>query len=254
MRVFLVQLRKELRELVRTRKLFIVVVVLLAFGLMSPIFAKITPDLLEALGEDQLAGVQIIIPEPSTRDANEQFVKNTTQFGLLLAVLVGFGAIVGERERGQLALIFPHPLPRRVFVLAKFAALAILFGVALLVGAIADYAYTALLFDAPDAGGFLALVALLYVWLLCLIALTLLASALGRNMTTAGAIAFGLVLLASLVGTFTRLAPGALTEWGRLLANGMDAPARWGALVVTLALTAASVAASALILERQEIE
>lgn len=254
MRVFLVQLRKELRELVRTRKLFIVVVVLLAFGLMSPIFAKITPDLLEALGEDQLAGVQIIIPEPSTRDANEQFVKNTTQFGLLLAVLVGFGAIVGERERGQLALIFPHPLPRRVFVLAKFAALAILFGVALLVGAIADYAYTVLLFDAPDAGGFLALVALLYVWLLCLIALTLLASALGRNMTTAGAIAFGLVLLVSLVGTFTRLAPGALTEWGRLLANGMDAPARWGALVVTLALTAASVAASALILERQEIE
>jgi ABC-2 type transport system permease protein len=254
MRVFLVQLRKELRELVRTRKLFIVVVVLLAFGLMSPIFAKITPDLLEALGEDQLAGVQIIIPEPSTRDANEQFVKNTTQFGLLLAVLVGFGAIVGERERGQLALIFPHPLPRRVFVLAKFAALAILFGVALLVGAIADYAYTVLLFDAPDAGGFLALVALLYVWLLCLIGLTLLASALGRNMTTAGAIAFGLVLLVSLVGTFTRLAPGALTEWGRLLANGMDAPARWGALVVTLALTAASVAASALILERQEIE
>ena len=254
MRVFLVQLRKELRELVRTRKLFIVVVVLLAFGLMSPIFAKITPDLLEALGEDQLAGVQIIIPEPSTRDANEQFVKNTTQFGLLLAVLVGFGAIVGERERGQLALIFPHPLPRRVFVLAKFAALAILFGVALLVGAMADYAYTVLLFDAPDAGGFLALVALLYVWLLCLIGLTLLASALGRNMTTAGAIAFGLVLLASLVGTFTRLAPGALTEWGRLLANGMDAPARWGALVVTLALTAASVAASALILERQEIE
>jgi ABC-2 type transport system permease protein len=240
--------------LVRTRKLFIVVVVLLAFGLMSPIFAKITPDLLEALGEDQLAGVQIIIPEPSTRDANEQFVKNTTQFGLLLAVLVGFGAIVGERERGQLALIFPHPLPRRVFVLAKFAALAILFGVALLVGAIADYAYTVLLFDAPDAGGFLALVALLYVWLLCLIGLTLLASALGRNMTTAGAIAFGLVLLVSLVGTFTRLAPGALTEWGRLLANGMDAPARWGALVVTLALTAASVAASALILERQEIE
>ena len=254
MRVFLVQLRKELRELVRTRKLFIVVVVLLAFGLMSPIFAKITPDLLEALGEDQLAGVQIIIPEPSTRDANDQFVKNTTQFGLLLAVLVGFGAIVGERERGQLALIFPHPLPRRVFVLAKFAALAILFGVALLVGAIADYAYRVMLFDAPDAGGFLAMVALLYVWLLCLIGLTLLASALGRNMASAGAIAFALVLLVSLAGTFTRMAPGALTEWGRLLANGMDVPARWGALIVTLALTAASVMASALILERQEIE
>lgn len=254
MRVFGVQLRKELREQWRTRKLLIVVAVLLIFGLMSPVFAKITPDLLKSLGESQASGVQIILPEPSARDATDQFVKNTTQFGLLLAVLVGFGAIVGERERGQLALIFPHPLPRRTFVLAKFAALAILFGLALLLGAIADYIYTVILFDAPDLGDFVAMVTLLYVWLLCLVALTLLASALGRSMTTAGAIAFGLVLLLSLAGMFTRLAPGALTEWGRLLANGMDAPARWGALAVTLAIAGLAVAASALILERQEIE
>lgn len=254
MRIFLVQLRKDLSEQWRTRKLLIVVVVLLAFGLMSPILAKITPDLLESLGEGQLGEVQIIIPEPSTRDATDQFVKNTTQFGLLLAVLVGFGAIVGERERGQLALIFPHPLPRRTFVLAKFVALAILFGLALLLGAIADYAYTVLLFEAPDLGGFVAMVALLYVWLLCLVGLTLLASALGRSMAIAGAIAFGLVLALSLAGMVTHLAPGALTEWGRALANEQDAPARWGALAATLAITALSVAASAFTLERQEIE
>lgn len=253
MRVFGVQLRKELREQWRTRKLLIVVAVLVGFGLMSPIFARIAPDLLKSLGESQ-GGVQIILPEPSARDATDQFVKNTTQFGLLLAVLVGFGAIVGERERGQLALIFPHPLPRRTFVLAKFAALAILFGLALLLGATADYLYTAILFGAPGVGGFAVMVFLLYVWLLCLLALTLLASALGRSMTTAGAIAFGLVLLMSLAGTFTRLAPGALTEWGRLLANGMHPPARWGALGVTLVITGLAVAASALILERQEIE
>jgi len=253
MRVFGVQLRKELREQWRTRKLLIVVAVLVGFGLMSPIFAKIAPDLLKSLGESQ-GGVQIILPEPSARDATDQFVKNTTQFGLLLVVLVGFGAIVGERERGQLALIFPHPLPRRVFVLAKFAALAILFGLALLLGAIADYLYTAILFDAPDISRFAALVLLLYVWLLCLLALTLLASALGRSMTTAGALAFGLVLLLSLAGMVTRLAPGALTEWGRLLANGIDTPARWGALGVTLTITGLVVVASALILERQEIE
>jgi len=254
MRIFLIQLRKELRELWRTRKLVIVVAVLLAFGLMSPGIAKVTPALLKSLGEGQLAGVQIVIPEPSARDATDQFVKNTTQFGLLLAVLAGFGAIVGERERGQLALVLPHPLPRRTFVLAKFAALALLFGLALLLGAAADYLYTAILFEAPDPGGFLALVGLLYIWLLSLVGLTLLGSALGRSMTTAGAIAFGLVLLVSLVGMVTTLAPDALTAWGRALANGLDAPARWGALAATLALIVLSVGGAALILERQEIE
>ena len=240
MRVFLVQLRKELRELVRTRKLFIVVVVLLAFGLMSPIFAKITPDLLEALGEDQLAGVRIIIPEPSTRDANEQFVKNTTQFGLLLAVLVGFGAIVRERERGQLALIFRIRCRAACLCWRSSDALAILFGVALLVGAIANYAYTVLLFDAPDAGGFLALVALLYVWLLCLIGLTLLASALGRNMTTAARrVCAGAVGVAG--GDVHASGAGRADRWGRLLANGMDAPGAVGRAGRHAGATAASV-------------
>jgi len=164
-----------------------VVAVAADLRVMSPVFAKITPDLLKSLGEKPGFRCAVILPEPSARDATDQFVKNTTQFGLLLAVLVGFGAIVGERERGQLALIFPHPLPRRTFVLAKFAALAILFGLALLLGAIADYIYTVILFDAPDLGGFIAMVMLLYIWLLCLVALTLLASALGRSLTTAGA-------------------------------------------------------------------
>src|SRR5690554_2680007 len=254
MRTFLIQLRKELREQWRTRKALVVVIVLVAFGLMSPIIAKLTPDLLEALGEGQLGEVQIILPEPSARDAVDQFVNNVTQFGLLLAVLVGFSGIVGEREREQLALVFPHPLPRRTFVLAKFAALAILFGVAVLLGALADYAYTAILFEAQDIGRFTAMVALIYVWLLCLIALTLLASALGRSMTGAGALAFGFVLLLSLLGMFTNLAPGTLTGWGAALAKEIDAPARWGALAVTLAITVLSVAGSALILERQEIE
>ena len=152
MRVFGVQLRKELRELWRTRKLLIVWVVLVAFGLMSPLIARLLPDLLKSMGEEQ-TNVQIIFSEPTVRDAIDQFISNMTQFGLLLAVLLSFGTIVGERERGQATLVFPHPLPRETFVLAKFAALAILFGSGLLLGAVADYLYTVLLFERQTPPG-----------------------------------------------------------------------------------------------------
>ncbi|WP_119065296.1 ABC transporter permease subunit [Aggregatilinea lenta] len=253
MHVFRVQLRKELLELWRTRKVLIVWVVLIAFGLMSPLFAKLTPELLKSMGEQQ-QNIQITITEPTTNDATDQFVKNTTQFGLLLGVLMSFGAIAGERERGQATLIFPHPLPRETFALAKFAALAILFGVGLLLGALADLLYTLLLFDAPPVGGFVVLVIFIYLWLLCLIALSLLASALGRSMTGAGGLAFVFVLVVLIASSLTRFAPGKLTDWGRTLAIGADGPAQWGALIVTLALTVLAVAGSAIALRRQEIE
>lgn len=253
MRVFGVQLTKELLELWRTRKLIVVLAVLVGFGFMSPIFAKLTPDLIELLGEGQGSNITIIIPEPSTTDAIDQFIKNTTQFGLLLAVLMTFGAVVSERERGQAALMFPHPLPREIFVLAKFAALAILFGVGLLLSAAADYLYTAILFDAPSLGGFLALLALLYLWLLSLIALALLASTLGRSVTGAGGIAFLFLVIFLLAGMLTNLAPDKLTTWGRALAIDAPSPARWGALVATVTITSLAIGASCAILRRQEI-
>lgn len=233
MRVFGVQIQKELLELWRTRKLIVVLAVLLGFGFMSPIVAKITPDLIKSLGENQGSQITIIIPEPSTTDAIDQFVKNITQFGLLLCVLMSFGTIVSERERGQAALLFPHPLPREIFVLAKFVALAILFGVGLILSAAADYLYTAILFDAPPLSGFLALLALIYLWLLSLIALSLLASTLGRSVTSAGGIAFLFLVIFLILGMITPLAPDKLTEWGRALAVQTHKPTRWSALVVT---------------------
>ena len=252
--IFGVQLRKELLELWRTRKLIVVLAVLVAFGFLSPILAKITPDLLESMGEGQMQGVTITIPEPAMQDAIDQFVKNITQFGLLLAVLMSFGAVVGERERGQAALMFPHPLPRPVFVLAKFAALAILFGMGVALSAAATYLYTVILFDAPDGGGFLALTGLIYLWLLALVAVSLLASTLAQSMVGAGGVAFMLVLVLLLAGMFTNLAPDRITGWGRDLAVNVQTSARWGALAVTLVITTLSVAGSCMILQRQEID
>ncbi|MBI5961558.1 MAG: hypothetical protein HY866_22650, partial [Chloroflexi bacterium] len=66
--------------------------------------------------------------------------------------------------------------------------------------------------------------------------------------------AFLLVLVILLAGMFTRLTPDALLSWGRALAIDDHSPARWGALIVALALPALSIGASCVILRRQEIE
>jgi len=252
MRLFWVQWRKEWLELWQTRKAIIVLAVMLAFGFLAPITAKLLPELMKSAGNT--GNITITIGEVTVNDAIDQFVKNTSQTIVILALLMSFNVIVSERERGLMTLIFPHALPRSTFVLAKFAALVSLFAVGMLLQAIAAYVYTALLFEAPTIGGFIVMTALLFLYLALIVALSLLASTIGKTTIMAVAIAFGFFVLLALVGVFIGFDPGELVAWGHAQAIHTEYPAQWGALATTLITIILAVAISCLALNRQEIE
>lgn len=252
MRPFSVQLQKELYELWGTRKAIIVLAVMLVFGFASPILAKVTPELLESMSEGQ--NVTIIMGEVTFVDAIDQLIKNTNQIIVFLALLMSFNVVVSERERGLMTLVFPHGLPRTTFVLAKFTALLLLFALGMVLQAIAAYAYTVILFEAPDLGGYLGMVALLYVYLMLIIALAILASTLGKSTVISVAIAFGFLVLVLMAGMFTDLDPGELNGWARALATSSEGAAQWGALVITVLVSVVAIGASCLVLNRQEID
>jgi ABC-2 type transport system permease protein len=251
--MFNTQLRKELHELWATKKALIVLVIMLAFGFMAPITAKLLPELLKSMGNNNTA-VQITITEPTAKDALIQFVQNTSQTLMFMVVLVSFTAIVSERQRGQMTLIFPHALPRTVFVLAKFAALGLLIALGMVISAAAAYLYTALLFTAPDVPRFLGMVGLLYVYLLMFVGMSILGSTLGKTTAAAAGITFVFLVLEALPGVVLNFAPGKITAWALNVGTGEAGSARWGALAVAIGITALAVAASCAILNRQEID
>src|SRR6185312_4648285 len=72
---FSVFLRKEWREAVRSNRLLVVAAVFLVLGIISPLTAKYTPELLKAIGTGQ-PGVTITFPTPTVNDAIAQFIKN----------------------------------------------------------------------------------------------------------------------------------------------------------------------------------
>jgi ABC-2 type transport system permease protein len=251
--MFNTQLRKEIHELWATKKALIVLVIMLAFGFLAPITAKLLPELLKSMGNNNTA-VQITITEPTAKDALIQFVQNTSQTLMFMVVLVSFTVIVSERQRGQMTLIFPHALPRTVFVLAKFIALALLIALGMVISAAAAYLYTALLFTAPNVLDFLGMVGLLYVYLLMFVGLSILGSTLGKSTAAAGGLTFVFLALEALPGLVLKVAPGKLTDWALKVGTGEAASANWGALLVTIGITALAVMASCLILNRQEID
>jgi len=251
---FFTVFRKEWMEQLRTNRLLIVAAVLVVFGLASPLLAKVTPDLLKSIPNIP-AGLADLIPTPSVTDAVGQYVKNMSQFGILLAVLMSMGNVAQEKEHGTAAMLLTHPVSRLNFLLAKFIALGIVFALSLAVAAVGCWYYTMLLFEGLPWGPYLALNGLMLMVFLVYIAVTLLCSTLVRTQGAAAGLAFAALVLVGGIGSLPRISeyfPGQLFNWGSTLALGANDPA-WPAFWIALGLIAAALGAAWLVFRRQEL-
>ena len=248
-----VALRKELMEQWRSYRLLITAAVLVAFGLLSPLTAKYTPELMKLLpnGEE----IARLIPQPTAADAVAQYLKNISQFSVVLALLVTMGAVAYEKERGTAAMILVKPLPRWAFLAAKFTALGITFAASLVVAGAGCYYYTLVLFEPLGIGSWVILNVLLLVFVLVYVALTLMCSVLAKSQAGAGGLAFALLIVLALPGALPKVGeylPGQLINWGAGLMAGSGAPA-WPALGVSFGLMVGALILAGLIFDRQEL-
>jgi ABC-2 type transport system permease protein len=251
---FIPVFRKEMQEQWRTYRFLIVAAVFVAFGLTSPLLAKFTPELLKAI-----PGVPptllATIPAPTVSDAIAQYVKNMGQFGILLALLMAMGGVVQEKERGTAAFFLTRPVSRETFILAKFAALVLVFGTSLALAAIGCWYYTEVLFVPLAWGPFLALNGLMLVVFLVYVALALLASTLARSNGMAVGLAFLALIIIGAFGALPSIGeffPGRLLSWGVTMMMGGTATA-WPAFSISLAIIILSLLVACLAFNRQEI-
>ena len=246
-------LRKESLEQIRTYRFLVIAAVLIASGLLSPLLAKLTPELFKLIpGGEQFAG---LIPEPTVLDAFTQYIKNINQFALLLAVLVTMGAVAQEKEKGTAAVVLVKPLPRWGFLLAKFLIISFVFATSLALAGLGAYYYTRLLFEPTSIGIWLAVNGLLLVYVLVYVAVTLLFSTFSRSQVMAGGLSLAALVLLGLLGSFPTLGkylPGKLVSWASTLYLQPDLTA-WPALWASLGIILVSLLGAWLAFRRQEL-
>jgi len=155
-------LRKELTEIRRTWRLWVIPGMLVFLGLTSPVIAVLTPALVHSMAATQ-PGVVIQLPAPTALDASGQFLKNLDQFVLIAVVIAGAGVVSGERSSGTAILVLTKPLSRGAFVIAKIVSQVMLLVAATALGTAACVGMMALLFDGSNAPRLVTAVAL---WLL----------------------------------------------------------------------------------------
>jgi ABC-2 type transport system permease protein len=247
-------LAKELLEQRRTGKLIIFLVVFFIVGTISPLLARYTPDLLRTVPNIPPEYANLI-PTPTLKDAIDQYAKNTSQFGVLLVIILSMNLITQEKERGTAAMLFNKPIKRSAVVLSKWTAAMLTVTISVIVSSFFCAVYTIVLFGVPPIGRFLIFNLFLLLFLAVYLSVALMASALARTQGMAAAGAFGGLTVMLVLSSLPRIgdySPAGLLGWASSLIGG-SATTDWPALAISVAIVVACLVISCVFIERQEI-
>ena len=143
MKVFIALLKKEYLESIRNKKLFIMFFIFLFLGILGPVTAKISPEILKSfLGEELAKGLQ----EPTFIDSWVQFFKNVTQLGFIFIAIIFSNYIVNEFSKKTLVNLVAKGLPRFQIVISKIFFASILWTVSFIIYCLIFNLYTNYIF------------------------------------------------------------------------------------------------------------
>lgn len=254
MKNYIVFLKKELIESVRTYKLLIMLAVFFIFSIMSPLAAKLMPELLSSFMPE---GITITIPEPSAIDSWTQFFKNITQMGLIVTVVVFSGILSTELSRGTLINMLTKGLSRDTVILSKFTSMLILWTVSYAAAFAVTWGYTVYLFPDKGISNLVFSVFCLWVFGIFLLSLMIFASTLIRSsygcLLVTGLVAAALMIL-QIVPEFKKYNPLSLAADNvPLLANSIEVSSLFYALAVTGFCILVLITASVLVFRKQKL-
>lgn len=245
-------LKKELKEQFRTYRWLIVGGIFLLFGITTPLMLKYLPEILKFAGE-QLTVIEI--PPPTAFQSLSEYTGTIGQIGVLVAVLVGMGSIANELRHGTALMTLSKPVSRLAFVTAKLIAISLTFLGSMIVASIFCYAYTVWLIEPADVMAFVGQNALLGLFLIFCLAVTLLFSSLFKNSLAAGGISLAIIVaqagLTTLPG-FGNYLPGSLLNWGTEMLKG-SGESYWWALGITVVVIIFCVYLAQRTLQRKDL-
>ena len=236
MKTLMAFLKKEWMEQIRSSRLMILGLLFLAFGIMNPAVAKLTPWMMEMLAESmEEAGLAIVEVKVDAMTSWTQFYKNIPM-ALIAFVLLQSNVFTKEYQSGTLILALTKGLERYKVVLAKTIVLISTWTAGYWLCYGVTYAYNAYFWDNSIAAHLG--IAAVYWWLIGIwgMALMMLFSVMSSNnsgvlLGTGGV--FLVVYLLSLIPKLTEYMPTGLMGGMSLLMGTTEPGDYLKALIVT---------------------
>ena len=248
-------LEKEVIEAWRTHRIVMLAALYIVLGIASPLIIRYLPELQAMFGP---ANEELGLGELGLPDAIDLVTRNLAQFGSIAGVLLAMGSVAGERERGTLGLVLSKPVSRTAVLASKFVAISMVLGLGTVLGVVAMFLYSALLFGPTDPIAWAQVALLLLLAVLVPAAITFLGSVLsGSSLGAAGIGIAGLVVLSlgSSLPTANPFFSTGLAEIARALpiegiGPDLDAPRT---IMVSIAIVAAALVLAWLRFRRADV-
>lgn len=247
-------LRKELHEIVRTWRLWVLPGIMLFFAISGPLAAKYMPELLRSMLGDQ-ANRLPPLPVPTYLDSWAQWLKNIGQLGLFAVMLLYGGMISAERKSGTAVLVLTKPVGRWAFLLAKLTAATILIGGATALGTLVTGGLTAVMFADVDVAPLLKGTGFWLIQVGLYLAVLALLSAWMKSSVAASAAGIGVLFAVSTLGLWgpaSRRSPAGIGDIVSKFMTG-EHPAWIWPTVTTLVASTALVLLAGLVFRRCEL-
>ena len=256
MRSLLAFLKKEITEQMRSGRLVLLLILFVLFGIMNPAVAKITPWLLEALG-DSLAqnGMIITEVEVSALDSWVQFFKNIPM-ALIAFVLLQSSIFTREYSSGTLVLSLTKGLERYKVVVSKAVVLTLLWTVGYWICFAITYGYNAYFWDNSIAEDLAFSGICWWMFGVWVISIVVLFSTIAKANIGVLVLSGGVVLLSYLVGMIPKIGryfPTYLTDGNSLIYGVADAEKYTWAIVITSVITMGCFVASVPIFNKKQL-
>lgn len=178
MRNYIAFTKKELLESTRTYKLLIMLIAFFVFGIMSPLAAKLMPDI---IGAAMPEGMTVSLGEPSAIDAWSQFFKNISQICLIITMIIFSGTLSAELSKGTLVNLLTKGLPRGTVILSKFTGMFIVWTLSYALSFIMAWVYTMYLFPGDQQSNLLFSVFCQWLYVIFLLSVLLFAATLMKS-------------------------------------------------------------------------
>jgi len=178
MRAYISFVKKELMESARNYKLFLLLVIFAILGVLSPLAAKLMPEMVQSFMPE---GMTIVIPPSSSLDSWSQFFKNISQMGFIVLMIVFSSIMSKEYDKGTFVNMVTKGLGRETIILSKFTAASVLWTICYWISFIITWGYTRFYWSDNSSHHLITAVITLYFFGLILLATELLGAVIFKN-------------------------------------------------------------------------
>jgi len=248
--------KKEFIELYRTGKLLILTIVFVLFGIMNPAFAKLTPWIMNMVsGSLAEAGMSISKIEVNAMTSWNQFYKNVPMFLIVFVIMFG-GILTTEYQRGTLINMLTKGLSRWKVIAAKFTSMMSVWTLCYWLSYGITYVYNDYYWDNGIAAHLFLSAFCIYLLGIWMISLVLCASSLANNNSAVLLFTGGVFVVSYLVSMVPKLSsylPTQLLSSQAMLTGAMQPSNFTASILVTLLLTAFSLAGAILVFNKKRL-